>query len=365
MKKLKKFDEDSLKKVEEFCRIRNLSPSTTTTYMVALRHYSQVNEMTIQELLDEADAEEEEGVRWKHRKLKQRLIKYQNYLSSTYNYQTCLTYMTRVKSFYYENEIEIHKLPPINKLQAKVSKPLGYEDLPTKQNIKDAYNIAPPVIKAYLLFAISSGCARTECLNFTIADYHEWIEPFSVSQILEDDVDIIPVIHVKRQKTNKHYFTFCSSEAVKEIAKYLQTRKDDNPQLFKIGKKYIGTKLHEINQQLGLGLVNDTAVLRTHTLRKFHASQLHSSENALTMDEIDALQGRCKESTRQSYYFDNPNDLKEKYLRNMGQVTIFTEVNMITVDSEEVAELKKKVAKLDELEALVKKILEKNKGIGE
>ena len=98
-------------------------------------------------------------------------------------------------------------------------------------------------------------------------------------------------------------------------------------------------------------------------LRKFHASQLHSGKYPLSLDEIDSLQGRSKNIIRESYYFDNPEDLRKKYIRNIDQVTILDEVHTITVDSPEVMELKEKAAKIDELERLVKKILEKNGGM--
>ena len=47
----------------------------------------------------------------------------------------------------------------------------------------------------------------------------------------------------------------------------------------------------------------------------------------------------------------------------MDQVTILDEVHTITLDSPEVQRLKEKADKIDELEKLVKKILEKNGGM--
>ena len=89
--------------------------------------------------------------------------------------------------------------------------------------------------------------------------------------------------------------------------------------------------------------------------------RLYNAENGLTLEEIDSLQGRSKNITRESYYFDNPEDLKKKYIRNIEQVTILDQVHTLTVDSPEVEMLKEKAAKIEELEKLVKKIMEKNK----
>ena len=350
-----------MKTLKTFQKERGLTDKTMETYKTTIQHYEQLNNKTIEELLKEADTEEEQGIRWKHRKLRKRLIQYQNWLLTNYNYSTAQTYLSKLKTIYNHYEIEIHSLPPLNKKQAQISKPITYNDLPTKDILRKAYHMSNPLMRSYLLFAISSGCAKREILNLTRQDYQEWIKPYSIHEIIKDKVEIIPIIRLKRQKTNKYYYTFCSPEAIREIAHYLETRKDDKDYLFKVYPKHLEEKFRILNNQLGLGTLNNMVVLRSHTLRKFHASQLHSGENSLSLDEIDSLQGRGKNMIQQSYYFDNPEDLKKKYTRNIDQVTILDKVHTITVDSPEVEMLKKKADKIDELEKLVKKIMERNK----
>ena len=173
-------------------------------------------------------------------------------------------------------------------------------------------------------------------------------------------MDIVPTIHLRRQKTNKYYTTFCSPEAVREICTYLETRNDDDPRLFKISYRHLTQLFVNYNRLLKLGTINETGILRMHMLRKFHASHLYNAENGLSLDEIDSLQGRSKNTTRQSYYFNSTDDLKKKYIRNIDNVTILDQVHTLTVDSPEVEMLKKKAEKIDELEKLVKKIMERN-----
>ena len=100
-------------------------------------------------------------------------------------------------------------------------------------------------------------------------------------------------------------------------------------------------------------------------LRKFHASNLARGENGLSLDEIDSLQGRSKDNVRQSYYFDDPKELRKKYIHNIDKVTILDNVHTITIDSPEVARLKEKAEKIDELERLVKSIMKRNGGTQE
>lgn len=346
--------------LEEFYQERNITWSTKKVYENSIRVYMEVNEMSLEELLEEAEEEEEAGLRWKHRSLRKRLIRYQNYLLENYNYSTTIQYYGRVKTFYHHHNIEIHNLPPLNKKQAHLSEPIHYQDLPTKEVLKKAYDLANPVMKAIILFSISTGCGKTEILNFTRDDYYNWIDPYNPQEILEKNIDIVPTIYTTRQKTNHHYFTFATPESIKEIGKYLETRDDNKPVLFKIQYKYMSILFNKYNNALGLGRKNNCRILRSHMLRKFHASQLSMGENRLTLDEIDSLQGRVKQDTRKSYYYSNPEDLKKKYIRNMDKVTILDKVHTITVDSPEVEQLKRKAAKIDELEKLVKQIMERS-----
>ena len=344
----------------EIASMRGLSQTSIRTYKHTLQHYQDFNEMSLSDLLAEADKEEEEGIRWKHRTLRKRLIRYQNWLLENYKYKTATVYMTKLKTFYYCYDIEIGQLPPINKKQANMSTPITYDDLPTKETLRKAYNLGTPLFKAVLLFTISSGCAKQEVLNLKLSDYYEWINPYTIEDILSKEIDIVPTIRLRRQKTNKHYTTFCSPEAIREIATYLQTRQDDDHRLFKVSYRHLTILFRDMNKTLGLGTINDTGILRMHMLRKFHASNLYNAENGLSLDEIDSLQGRSKNIIRESYYFNSVEDLKKKYIRNIDQVTILDKVHTITVDSPEVEMLKEKAAKIEELEMLVKKIMERN-----
>ena len=73
----------------------------------------------------------------------------------------------------------------------------------------------------------------------------------------------------------------------------------------------------QINEKLNLGKVGTYNKFRSHMLRKFHASSLYNSENGLSLEEIDALQGRRKDSTHSSYFMENPKNLKIKYINSL------------------------------------------------
>lgn len=354
-------DQKSLEIIDRISDERNLTISTRRLYINAVEQYEQLHQLSLTELLEEAEKEEEAGIRWKHRKLRERLTQYQNHLLRNYKYGTVKNYLYRIKAIYYYNDIEIHQLPRLNKRQANYPEPITYQDLPTKDTLRKAYKIMTPVMKAILLFQISTGCSKHETMNRTINEYESWIQPHTIDDIL-DGAEVVPTIPTHRSKTNHHYHTFASPEAIREIAHYLTTRNDTKEVLFKIEPKYDSLLFQRYNDQLGLGRKNNMNILRSHMLRKFHASQLASGKYPLSFDEIDTLQGRVRLGTRASYYFEDINELKKKYIRNIDQVTILDEVHTITVDSPEVEMLKKKADKIDELEKLVKKIIMKNGG---
>ena len=83
------------------------------------------------------------------------------------------------------------------------------------------------------------------------------------------------------------------------------------------------TKFQQINDKMNWGFKGKYRFFRTHTLRKFHASILYNHENGLSLEEIDALQGRGKNNTHASYFMENPKNLKEKYINSLKSILIF------------------------------------------
>ena len=363
--------------LQELAMTRNIKHSTMVRYRTIINYYVESQGMTLHDLILEAEKEEDQGIRLKNRTIKKRLINHRNYLINERNYSniTIQKTMTGLRTIYNHYEIELPKLPTLNNKNVKKYETIYYNDLPTKELIQKAVNHSKPLMKAIILFITSSGCARAETTSITLQDfitatseYHHSNNIYDVINELKEKEDIIPIFHIKRQKTNNYYYTFCSPEATKAILDYLETRTDKlkpEGQLFKINKNYLNVKFKELNDQLGGHSKGCYSLLRTHMLRKFHASNLARGENGLTLDEIDSLQGRCKDNVRQSYYFDDPKELRKKYIHNIDKVTILDQVHTITIDSPEVQKLKEKADKIDELEKLVKKIMMKNGGTQE
>ena len=344
--------------LENFVQSRNLKPRTKKGYKYSLKQYTDFHQMTLEELLSEAEAEEEQGIRWKHRKLKTRLINFRNWLQNNFLNNTAKKNFGRITTFYRHHEIEIHQLPPFNEKNSTFPEAITFDKLPDKEIIKHALKITKsPVMRAIILFMSSSGCAMAETLSLKIEDfieatksYHNEKDIYDVLNLLKERDDVIPTFKLRRQKNNKFYYTFCTPEATSEIVDYLLSRKktlNGNDKLFKIHEVWLFTKFAEINDMLNLGKVGEHRRFRSHMMRKFHASYLLNA--GMSKDDVNCLQGKSRNSTDESYFYDDPKKLQEKYIKYMGAITINLDVNNLEIKSPEYVALENRIAEKDKI----------------
>ena len=358
--------------IEEIHLVKNHSKGTRKVYRDAVKKYTDFCSMSLAELLEEAESEEDKGVRWKRRKLKTRLLKYRQFLLEKYCYNTAYSYFYPIIVIYKYYEIEILDLPKINKKGVKTAEPIQFRDLPDKEVIRKAINIAIPVMRAAIYFMASSGCAKQETLNLTIGDYidalSEYTDKTDIYDIINElghDCNIVPTFNILRQKTNKYYTTYCSPEAVNSINNYLLGRKDpltrESP-LFKIETSYFSLNFIQMNNELGLGKVGSFNRLRSHMLRKFHASALYN--DGMSLDKVNDLQGKAKNKTDASYFMTNPDDLKYEYIKHLPAVTINQDVEKLSIKSPEFMQIENENKELKiELDGIKSDIAELMKGL--
>ena len=350
--------------IEYYAESRNLHPETKRNYTTYLRQYKEYFNLTLKELLDEAETEEEKGIRWKHRTLKKRLIDYRIHLYNTYAIATAKSRFSKIQAFYRHFDIEIHQLPRFSVKNLEKLPPTNYASLPDKEVIRAAVDIATPVMKALILFMSSSGCGRAETLSLTVEDYIEATKDYhqggNIEEIIEtidQHEDVVPTFNVLRKKTNKYYITFCSPEAVHAINTHLLNRNTLtlDSKLFKINKDYFIEAFELINDKLGLGKVGHYIRFRSHMLRKYHASALMN--DGMSRDLVNDLQGRTKPLTEESYFFTDTESLREAYVEHLPALMIGKEIEKITVKSKEFIQLESKLKeKTDEVASVNERI---------
>ena len=314
------FKEDA-KLLDNIILERNVKKKTAQTYYQTVSHYTELLGKSFTKLI-KIYQQEEETIVWKRRTLKKHLVSYRNYVYNTYLQVTAKIYFSRLLTILRHLEIEISYLPKLNVKNVNDIAPITYEDLLTKEDLQRAYDVANPLMKAVILFESSSGCARRETLNITVKDYLEANDVTITNKpvkslLLQVNPDEIPAFKLLRQKTNKYYFTYCSPQANLEILELLINREDLHldSSVFNLNLYYWNTYFNEINEEIGLGKVRKFNKFRSHMIRKFHASTLYN--HGLSMDDIDSLQGRSKDSTHQAYFMEDPALLKKKYIEHM------------------------------------------------
>ena len=321
---------------KRFCRERNIKEGTVKGYESAINQYTSFCGMSIDELLNEAIFEEDERIPLKNRKLKYRLIDFRSFLlDSKLSDATSKIYFTYIKTFYKHFEVEIPYLPTVKYANEYET---NYFDIPTREHIAQVLEIVSVDLKAVILFMSSSGTARAETLSLTVGDFidacREYHNGGSIGNILnnlESKDNIVPTFYLKRIKTDKYYYTFCSPEASRYIVKYLKTRRNlklSDP-LFEFNNSLLLSRFQEINDKMGWGFKGKFRFFRTHSLRKFHASNI-----GLGVEYIDLLQGRGKNEVHERYVKTNPQKLKEIYVSAMKNVMIHAD-NVSEVKNQE------------------------------
>jgi len=357
--------------LEELFLVKNHGPKTQEGYLRAVNTYSKFHNMTMEELLDEAEAEEDKP--WKKRKLKRRLLTFRHYLIEHYKKNTVSTYFTQVVAVYRYYEIEIGDLAKANPRSFDIPGEVTFDELPTHEEIAQVMHVAKLWFQAALVFMTSSGCARKETIEMTIGQFKKATYPFhkqndivDALNVLKDMDNVIPTFKLKREKTNKYYYTFCSPEAVKKIVEYLltdriETREDgtlklihleDTDKLFDIEENYLPVAFYRYNDMFNFGQAGDGFNrFRSHMMRKFHSN--HLKKSGMSESDIDALQGRTKSTTRAAYFLDDPTILLKKYVEHFPCLLIEMKVNNIDLKSPEYQELelkyKQKEAEVQEM----------------
>lgn len=237
---------------QKFCRDRNIKSSTKKGYDSALKLYEKFQNESLENLFAEARLRKKKRISLKDRKIKRRLMEFRSYLlNSQLSPNTSRTYFSKVKTFYLHFEVELPHLP-----QAKYDKiyETNYLDLPTKEHIREALLISPIDLKAVILFMSSSGTAKAETLSLTVEhfiqatrEYHHGGSIESILDILDNKTNVVPTFYLKRIKTDKYYYTFCSPETSSAIVKYLKTRSDLKleDKLFDFTSSQLFSKFHK------------------------------------------------------------------------------------------------------------------------
>ena len=324
--------ENSKELLNNFFQERNIKTSTQRGYIASMgRWFNYVDYNDLQENIDTYIKEEDNRIPTRDRRIKKEMLGFREHLindKSIKSAKSVRSYFSKVGTVFRHFGLEIPSLPQVKMDKGYVS---NYNDLPTHEMLRNACEQSPIDLKAIILFMSSSGSAKAETLSITVgmflegcADYLEEIPteqniPETI-KALSDKHDIVPLIYLRRIKTDKWYYTCCSPEASYIIIESLKIRKNLqwNDKLFDYTPSLILTKFQEINDNNNWGYVGAYRRFRSHALRKFMASNI-----GLPRDQVDSFQGRAKDMIQEAYFKQDPQSLKKIYMNNMNRIMIY------------------------------------------
>lgn len=359
---------------KKFVRRRNLSEGTKDGYLTVLTLYCNFNETKLEDLIKEAEDEEEAGIRLTKRKLKERLLDFHVHLYDLkYGNETAGVMMRKVKFFYKFQGIERPEYVEPNKpLEAE----RGFEDIPTADHIRRAVEMSNLRNKSIILFMASSGSASKEMRTLTVKEYlrgtNESHGEFNGDDTniqmalkkMDGDKDTVPIFKIVRHKKKQFYYTCITPEANQYIVNWLKTRDDLTLEdtVFDISKDSVTEMFQILNDKMGLGWVENgkSRFFTSHQLRRWNGTTINNETFS------NKIHGRRPDSTTRAYNKLNPAEILKEYKNYQDKLTLFREYKTKVVKDENVKKLEKDLQlKESEMEELRQKNAELEKQVEE
>lgn len=300
--------------VQDFLRSRRIRNSTKKEYVQRIKTYSSFLDKTPTELIDEAEEEEEAGIKKRKRKIKKYFYDFVEYLEKDreVSEQTIQLHISTITAFYDEHDITPPRVKGLHKTISNIS----FDKLPSFDDVKKATVMVGPRDKAIILLMISSGMGSSEVRNLKITD-------FKTSR------SKIRTWNIRRFKTGMPYYTFNSPQSTEALNSYLKTRKKKNTSdyLFvnksnmQMSNDSITRLFHKANDGAGLGFRDHRhRTLTSHILRKMFTTALYKA--GLDILQIDWMLGHKIPVSRAAYFKTHPDELKETYKKVIEFITL-------------------------------------------
>ena len=140
--------------LDDFQKRRNLKASSMRQYKAALNRYKEYNQLSLSELLNEAEIEEDDRIPQRRRTLTTRLLGFRNYITEHYKKNSVKSMMTKIITLYVTFGLEVPKLPRQSEKNMNDCPPISFKDLPDKDIIKASLQVSTPLMTAIILFMV-------------------------------------------------------------------------------------------------------------------------------------------------------------------------------------------------------------------
>lgn len=352
--------------IETWFLRRNISTGTQRSYQIAIRDFSELISKTPSELINEAETEEDLGIRPRKRKVSIYLLRYKKQLEEKVAPSTVNLYFSAIKSFYKAFDITLPEIK-LNKgdigLEKNMGKPL------TREDILKLVSAASIRERAIIYLMVMSGMGQQEARDLTIKKFLSSAsaainkELKNVDDLFQNENEVLNevlTLEIRRKKVNYKHHTFIPPESSREIMGYLKERchgrnekiriKDNNEPIFvsntgkKLSRDSIVTNFRRIGQDAGFQKEDGAyAWWRSHALRKYFISTIINKIGEKVM--ADYMAGHKINDQDRTYWRANPEDLKQHYLKALPYLSL-DEAKVKDVESKEYQELKEELSSL-------------------
>lgn len=350
---------------------QSLSKSTQSLYSLGLKKYCNLIGMTLNELLDEAEQEEDSIPRLRNRKIDSYIPRFKKSLEDVgLAPQTIKVYVSAVKSFYKYHGVTI---PDVKTDVNDICLEKNEGRLLTREDIKNMIEISPIREKTIIYLMAMTGMSQAEVRHLTVKKFldaasealHKKID--SVEDLFDYEKELENVILsllITRKKVNYRYHSFIPPEVSRNIVYYLKERSygrnkkirisDVRKELFvshngdKLTKSNVSSNFNRIGKKLGFAASEEGAYgfWRSHGLRKYFISTIINE----TGDHVlaDYLVGHKIDKTKRAYWKADPDKLKKNYIDVLEYLSI-DEIKIRDYSTEEYVKVQAALEEKDEV----------------
>lgn len=334
--------------IKTFFSSNSYANNTRILYELSLRRYSQFHQLSLEELIQEAEKEEEQGIRKRRRRIKSRITAFKVQLEEEEHksLSTVKNYISAIRTFYDFYDVT----PPKIKFPKGMScLDKNYGRLLKREDIRKMCDAGSTRARAVIYTLALTGLSQAEMRNLTIAQLLT-----AASQVLKQQVntveefinleeklnDEILTLHITREKVHHRYFTFLPPEATRQIIAYLRERisipdgrlHPSNPKTK--GKLFLTVSGNPMSVYSARMLIircgrnagfqtseeMEYSYWRGHALRKYFISTIKNKTGDSELAEW--LAGHKPPYTDETYWYKDEEDIKKRYIKALEYLSI-------------------------------------------
>ncbi|CAI4043396.1 integrase [uncultured archaeal virus] len=330
--------------IQTFFNSNSYSANTRRLYTLILENYRTFQNISLEELLNEAEKEEDEGVKRRRRRINLRVSNWKaNLEAEGKSPHTIKSYVNAVIGFYDYYDITP---PKIKNKQGDLGLEQNQGRLLKREEIRKMVDSGDTRTRAIIYSLALTGLSQAELRKITIQQLLQAASDAlnrpirTIEDFLDAEKDLdneILTIYITRTKVHHRFFTFIPPEATRQIIAYLRERLHSKntkirPTLEgKIFVMYDGQPITEhamreviVNAGEKAGFQRNKegafAWWRGHALRKYFVSTIKNKTGNIELAEW--LIGHKPRYTDNTYWFKDVEDMKKSYIQALEFLSI-------------------------------------------